>query len=181
MLPRSWCARVCSVYSLTLLVVLVPAAGRALGAPRRAATNRPLSAYDAAAIERARTDAMKRLRDPGCSRVLTEFRDPAGRTLAENLIPWGVSAADYLLLVAFRDGTELVRCRKASVEMVTTPGLPAVFVCPAGNRLNSRFAQVADPSLAQAMIIHEMLHTLGLGENPPSTFEITERVRHQCR
>jgi hypothetical protein len=31
------------------------------------------------------------------------------------------------------------------------------------------------------MVIHEMLHTLGLGENPPSTFEITARVRDRCR
>jgi hypothetical protein len=26
-----------------------------------------------------------------------------------------------------------------------------------------------------------MLHTLGLGENPPSSFEITQRVRDRCR
>jgi hypothetical protein len=31
------------------------------------------------------------------------------------------------------------------------------------------------------MVIHEMLHTLGLGEDPPSSFEITERVRRRCR
>jgi hypothetical protein len=31
------------------------------------------------------------------------------------------------------------------------------------------------------MVIHEMLHTLGLGENPPSTFEITERVKQRCQ
>jgi hypothetical protein len=31
------------------------------------------------------------------------------------------------------------------------------------------------------MVIHEMLHTLGLGENPPTTLEITERVRARCR
>jgi hypothetical protein len=30
------------------------------------------------------------------------------------------------------------------------------------------------------MIIHEMMHTLGLGENPPTTFEITERVMARC-
>jgi len=32
-----------------------------------------------------------------------------------------------------------------------------------------------------AVFIHEMLHTLGLGENPPSTQEITGRVLLQCR
>jgi hypothetical protein len=38
-----------------------------------------------------------------------------------------------------------------------------------------------NPTLAEAMVIHEMLHTLGLGENPPTTFEITDRVMARCR
>jgi hypothetical protein len=29
--------------------------------------------------------------------------------------------------------------------------------------------------------IHEVLHTLGLGENPPSSGEITRTVRRFCR
>ena len=32
-----------------------------------------------------------------------------------------------------------------------------------------------------ASFIHEMLHTLGLGENPPSSTEITRRVQAACR
>jgi hypothetical protein len=31
-----------------------------------------------------------------------------------------------------------------------------------------------------ASLIHEVLHTLGLGENPPSSAEITERVLRHC-
>jgi hypothetical protein len=34
--------------------------------------------------------------------------------------------------------------------------------------------------MAEAVIIHEMLHTLGLGENPPSSTEITFRVLNRC-
>jgi hypothetical protein len=34
---------------------------------------------------------------------------------------------------------------------------------------------------AQAIVIHEALHTLGLGENPPSSAEITARVLASCR
>ncbi len=30
------------------------------------------------------------------------------------------------------------------------------------------------------MVIHEMLHTLGLGENPPTSIEITQRVKGRC-
>jgi hypothetical protein len=62
--------------------------------------------------------------------------------------------------------------------------VPRVFACPASvGRLNIRLSRNEFESgfLAEAMVIHEMLHTLGLGENPPSTFEITERVRQRCR
>jgi len=31
------------------------------------------------------------------------------------------------------------------------------------------------------MVIHEVLHTLGLGENPPTSTEITLRVEGRCR
>jgi hypothetical protein len=67
--------------------------------------------------------------------------------------------------------------------MATIPGAPRVFVCPAGGKVTSRLSRMEfeSGSLAEAMVIHEMLHTLGLGENPPSTFEITDRVRARCR
>ena len=37
------------------------------------------------------------------------------------------------------------------------------------------------PVRAQAIVIHEVLHTLGLGENPPSSTEITARVLARCQ
>ena len=36
------------------------------------------------------------------------------------------------------------------------------------------------PRHTAARFIHEMLHTLGLGENPPSPREITDRVLAAC-
>jgi hypothetical protein len=68
--------------------------------------------------------------------------------------------------------------------MAANPGRRRVFVCPVGpGRINSRLSKIEfqSGSLAEAMVIHEMLHTLGLGENPPTTFEITARVRESCR
>jgi len=38
-----------------------------------------------------------------------------------------------------------------------------------------------DPFLADVALIHESLHSLGLGENPPSSSEITSRVISRCR
>jgi hypothetical protein len=31
------------------------------------------------------------------------------------------------------------------------------------------------------LVIHEQLHALGLGENPPTSTYITTRVYHRCR
>ena len=38
-----------------------------------------------------------------------------------------------------------------------------------------------DPTWAEVVVIHEALHTLGLGENPPSSAEISIRVAARCR
>ncbi|HWW93223.1 MAG TPA: hypothetical protein VN375_07650 [Vicinamibacteria bacterium] len=145
---------------------------------------RPLTPYDWTVVERVRARAAARLDDPECGKLLTDFRDGAGRTLQSNLQGFGISLSQYLLQLSFLDGSLLPACRPPAVIMAVTPGVPRVFVCPAGvGRLNARFSQIELESglLAEAMVIHEMLHTLGLGENPPSTFEITERVRQRCR
>lgn len=144
-----------------------------------------LSSYDVAALERARAGAARRLERPECRKVLTDFTDAEGRPLLANLEPWGQSPSDYLRqAITFRDGSQLPGCGKRNVQLVTVPGQPPVFVCPAqGANPGGRFAriQVEKPTLAEVMVIHEMLHTLGLGENPPTTFEITEQVMARCR
>jgi hypothetical protein len=33
---------------------------------------------------------------------------------------------------------------------------------------------------AELLVIHELLHTLGLGENPPSSVDITRVVTSRC-
>jgi hypothetical protein len=131
-----------------------------------------------------RTRAAARLNDPECGKLLTDFTDGGGRTLESNLRPLGVSASEYLLQISFLDGSRLPACRTLEVIMATTPGVPRVFVCPAGaGKVTSRLSRMEFErgSVAEAMVIHEMLHTLGLGENPPSTFDITDRVRERCR
>lgn len=170
---------------LTLAATVVIGLAGALEAePPRVAAIQPLNRHDAAVVERVRARAAEKLRDPVCRKLLTDFQDRQGRTLEENLQPWGVGASEYLLRLPFVDGSGVRICQRDSVKLAATPGVPRILVCPArvGNvfsRLGRVEAQSA--SLADAMVIHEMLHTLGLGENPPSTFEITDRVRHRCR
>ena len=74
------------------------------------------------------------------------------------------------------DGSERRLCRWSNVQLLTVPHLPRVWVC-------GRFpaTQVREPAMAESLLIHEMLHTLGLGENPPSSLEITRRVSDRCR
>jgi hypothetical protein len=177
-----------ALHSLAVVSFLVAAPlpfGRILGAERGPVSYlRPLSAYDRNVVERVRARAAARLDDPECGKLLTDFKDGGGRTLESNLQPLGVSPSRYLLQISFLDGSRLPLCGRLAVIMTTTPGVPRVFVCPAGvGRLNSRLSQIEFESgfRAEAMVIHEMLHTLGLGENPPSTFEITERVLQRCR
>ncbi len=40
--------------------------------------------------------------------------------------------------------------------------------------------QADDPGLAANVVIHEMLHALGLGEDPPTSEEITRQVAKRC-
>ena len=83
---------------------------------------------------------------------------------------------EYVRSVPFMDGSGESLCNRGKVTLVSTPNLPRVLVCPA-------FAAVqrSQPSLAESLVIHEVLHTLGLGENPPSSAEITQRVEERCR
>ena len=167
------------------MAVALTAAPRVLVAASRVdSVRKPLSAFEAAATERAKAGAARRLRSPECQKLLTAYSDRAGRTLSENLAPWGMSAAEYVRQLPLYDGAGVAACRRGSVRLATFPGEPPVFVCTRRpRRLNSAFSTVEaeNPSLAEVMVIHEMLHTLGLGENPPTTFEITEQVKARCR
>ena len=66
-------------------------------------------------------------------------------------------------------GGETRSCAKGALA-VTEPGSRVVRVC--GSRLVWRTWQQNSRQVVAALI-HEALHTLGLGENPPSSVEIT--------
>ncbi len=135
-----------------------------------------LTGWDASAVNRARTGALKRLESDECRKVFTDFTDAQGRTLQQNLEEWGASPADYVGLIPFVDGSSQAPCRYTKTALVASPGVRRVFVCKA-------FAdvQLRQPGIAESMVIHEILHTLGLGENPPTSVEITQRVEARCR
>jgi hypothetical protein len=134
----------------------------------------------AAAVRRAVAGASERLKEPACQALLYEFRDASGRRLHENLEATGQSSERYLATrVFFYEGYRLPTCRSRRATKglaVTQPGSRAVFVC------TTRFTDLEkrSPAEAQAVVIHELLHTLGLGENPPASDEITAAVIEAC-
>jgi hypothetical protein len=112
----------------------------------------------------------------GCLSLFDEFRDDEGRPLMEALRQWNLAPTDYLRMVWFRDGERHRVCGSASVLAFTARRSRVIFLC------GRRFARAAarDPLEARATVIHELLHTLGLGEHPPPPRYITDRVKQRC-
>jgi hypothetical protein len=120
--------------------------------------------------------AMRWLEDGRCQTLLSEFRDERGRPLAERLGQLGMSCENYFRVILFRDGSFPNCGSAAKILAFTAPGSRVVFICARYFERTWRDR----PELATAVVIHEALHTLGLGENPPSSRSITERVLAVC-
>jgi hypothetical protein len=132
---------------------------------------------DGFAVSRALQGAYTRLADPGCQAVLSDFTLPSGRSLQEVLDEQGQTGQSFLRLLLFYDGTEVPRCRKPGLLAFTQPGSRVIYICSAW----FREAFELNPANVEAVIIHETLHAIGLGENPPRGEDITAQVRARCR
>jgi hypothetical protein len=121
-------------------------------------------------------DASSRLSVPSCQQIFADFRDAAGHTLREKLDALGTTGQSYLDLLVFYDGHGMARCQDRHTFASTSPGSRVIYICAPQFREKQR----RDPGLAAAMIIHEALHSLGLGENPPASKEITAGIVSRC-
>jgi len=130
--------------------------------------------FERLAVQQTLAEAARRLDQPECQALLDEFANASGQPLRSVLQETRLSAAEYLDAIFFYDAPPGL-CGTSALA-VTIPGSHVVFVCGARfvaqTRRNSRYAE--------AVLIHEALHSLGLGENPPSSDSITERVRARC-
>lgn len=142
----------------------------------RTARGLELSPMHAAAVERALAGAARRLEDPACRRIFAEFHDASGAPLQDRLDALGVSGPDYLSLVHFAYGSARRSCHRGDVMAVTAPGSRVVYVC--GRVFGA--VEARSSARAEIVVLHEALHTLGLGENPPDSREITRRVGERC-
>jgi hypothetical protein len=125
------------------------------------------------AVWRAVEGAGARLVRPGCQEVLSDFTDEAGRSLETKLLASGRSPAQALAQLRFFDDRMSPQCRGDNVMAFTQPGSQVIRVC--GWQFRDR-----DRAAAEIIVIHEFLYSLGLGENPPTSREITERVAERC-
>jgi hypothetical protein len=127
-------------------------------------------------VKAAVEEAAQRVGLAQCQVLFSEFHDDEGRLLRLRLDESRLPPEEFLRTIRFVSGAGRAPCASSAVLAYSTPGLRTVAVCPdAFNR-----TQRSNPELASYIVIHELLHTLGLGENPPTSLEITARVRKRC-
>ena len=126
----------------------------------------------AGAVARAARGAQRRLRRDTCERVIDVFATTSGRPVRDVLADLQATAPAALSRVIFRDGQQSPSCR-GSVAAFTGAGSRVVFVC------GKVFARI-DRAATELIVIHELLHTLGVGERPPRSNEIDQAVATHC-
>jgi hypothetical protein len=127
-------------------------------------------------VSRALERALERLREPSCRSLLQEFRDSTGVSLDERLAAREATLEAHAASVLFRSGNGQETCQNPFVAAFTRPGAQVVRICEA----HWMRRQLRPGAWSEAVLIHELLHTLGLGENPPSSQFISQRVRASC-
>ena len=178
-IERDGAAPKLSVVAVILLAGLAgsPAVAVEVAAAPATVRNRVECPMTRAALERAAQGALRRLQDPECQQVFADFRDAEGRLLREKLEALGQTGASYLKgRMWFVEAFGSRACQSSETIAVTRPGSAVVFVC--ARQFRERGVQ--DPAWVEAVLIHEELHSLGLGENPPSSLEINERIARRC-
>ena len=126
-----------------------------------------------------------------CSAPLAVFRTKsAGRSSAISQTPFGVTLAArlkekkapltrFLADLRFVDAGDSRMCGQWTSAAFTEPGSLVIFVC--GGQFVDRAGSLAGAA-GEVVIIHEVLHALGLPENGRflSSDEITAIVRRRC-
>ena len=117
--------------------------------------------------------AKQRLEHPACAELLAQFHGSDGLPLAAHIL---LAPTEYLSSLWFVDGDDDRRCRTTGAIAFTAPGHPVIYMC------SSHFARkyLQNQLYAEVILIHEMLHAAGLGENPPTSDQITRAAMARC-
>lgn len=130
----------------------------------------------ALAVERAIDGAGRRLQGATCESLFAYFTDSSGRPLSANLVRVVARAADYLRLLRFVNGSAAAQCASGETLAFTSPHGRVIRVCAGRFTERSR----TNPTYVEMIVIHELLHALGLEENPPTNQAITATVVARC-
>ena len=117
--------------------------------------------------------AVRRLNHGDCREVLSDFADGQGQSLSAVLVSRGQTIDEHLHDVWFLDGGGQHACTRRDTDAFTVPGGRLIFMCP-------RLVRRPVGRHQEILVIHEVLHTLGLGENPPTSEAITQQVAKRC-
>ena len=174
-LSRRVSSKVTVVALIAIALALLPSPPAGAGAWPRVHIGDTLTAD---AVRAALDGAVRRLQSPRCAEVFSSrnLLDAQGRPLQARLTELQMDGVAHLAGLSFYEGSGARACRRDDVLAFTTVGAGHVFIC--GPRF--RAAWKKSPYLVEQTLIHEMLHTLGLGENPPSSTVITNVVRSYC-
>jgi hypothetical protein len=170
---QSWKALATGVKALFLLMVCATAAAGGGEDVWMSLSRRPALTP---AVRFAILRAHEALENPICRQIFVDFQDSSGRTLQERLDSLGETAQSHLAGMLFYEGWPGRPCPSSRMLAATIPGSRVVYFC--GPKFASLIGR--DPSALGVAILHEELHSLGLGENPPTADEISRRVAQRC-
>ena len=159
-------------FGVTICVAAVPA-----GAASDAPTIRFFAGTERFAIMRAVDGAARRLASPECQRVLTDFTDPEGRTLAENLARLGKTPIEFFNSLYLWEDRETPRCLHRGTLAFTAPGQVVIRIC------SRRFKEVAleQPRFGDAVLIHGCCTRWGWARTRRAAATSRSRCWHRCR
>ena len=122
--------------------------------------------------------AAARLGRPGCQDLFDDFTDPSGQRLSTTLAASGEESGRGLrgCYGSTMTGT---RNNAAPARRWRSHSLALGSFASVGLQFRNRFRRYCTNT--EILMIHEFLHTLGLGENPPTSQAITEQVEVQMR
>lgn len=128
------------------------------------------------AVRLAVEGATTRLARPGCQDLFADFADESGQRLSTKLVATEKRPADAFGSLRFLDDRGAPQCRGRGTLAFTQTGSWFIRVCGA----QFRHAFQRNRTATEIIVIHEFLHALGLGEDPPTSQAITERVNVRC-
>ena len=102
--------------------------------------------------------------------------DESGQRLSTRLVASGKPPADAFASLRFLDDRGAQQCRSSGTLAFTRTGSWFIRVC--GEQFRHAFQR--NRTATEIIVIHEFLHALGLGEDPPTSEAITEQVNVRC-